>query len=262
MKKLIILATVAIASFGSADSFAGGCRISPGHPGTYPVLPPPPSHHIDPWCPPTPPPVRILPPPRHECVTPPPVCVLPPPRRECRIKPCRGILPPPPPVCVIPPPRHECKCRITVCPPPPVEPSCQKCGCRVCKCHHETPVCRIKPCEPHYTVCRIKPCEHPDPGYINPPPVEQLPEFQPGQQVTIDGTQFGHQPGRVIVHIGELPLESQVTTWTNAEVRSVLPALPISSTTRATVSIYTADGQLADQLDVAIVPAVRQLAQR
>ncbi len=250
MKKLIILATVAMASFGSADSFAGGCRITPGHVDTYPVLPPPP--------------VCVYPPPRHECVTPPPVCVFPPPRQECRIKPCHVT---PPPVCVVPPPP---KCQIRVCTPPPpvcvhppVEPPCHKCGCEVCRCHPEPPVCRIKPCEPVYTVCRIKPCAHTDPGYVDPVPSPvDLPEVQPGQQVTIDGAQFGHQPGTVTVQIGQLALAAQVISWSNTEVRAVLPALPLSSGTQALVVITGAEGQVADQMNVVMLPAAQQVASR
>jgi hypothetical protein len=240
MKSLIVIATVAVTALNAASGFAESCRIAPCYEPQRPVCEPEPRCHI-----------AVLP----------PVC---PPVRTCYIKPS-------PPVC--PPVQH---CRISICPPEPsvcvVPPQkmCHKCPGQVCHCRKEVPVCRIKPCEPVHHVCRIRPCEHVEPGYTNPgftvpeppkPPVE-LPELQSGQEVTIDGQQFGFQQGRVAVQIGGLTLEAQVTGWSETQVRALLPVLPLSSATAAQVVVLGADGRLADQLEIMLVSQSMNVASR
>ena len=240
MKNLIIVAAVAATTLNAASSFAGSCRIAPCYDPHRPVCEPEPRCHIA-VLPPVCPPVQT-------CYVRPHVPICPPVQR-CRITACL----PEPPRCVVPPPQQ-----------------CRKCPGQVCHCHKEVPVCRIKPCEPVQHVCRIRPCEHVEPEYTNPgytvpeppaPPVD-LPELQSGQEVTIDGQQFGFQQGRVAVQIGGLSLEAQVTGWSETQVRAVLPVLPLSSATAAQVVVLGADGQLADQLDVMLVSQSMNVASR
>lgn len=237
MKKLMIIATIAITALSAVDSFAGSCRIAPHYDHHRPVCEPEPHCRI-----------AVLP----------PVC---PPVRNCYIKPHRPVCPPP----VEP-------CRITVCLPEPprcvIPPpqQCHKCPGQVCHCHK--PTCRIRPCEPVHHVCRIRPCEPVGIDYTEPqptrppePPVD-LPEVQSGQEVTIDGQQFGFQSGRVAVQVGGLTLEAQVTGWSNTQVQAVIPALPLTGSAAATVAVVNVEGQVADQLDVLLVPQTQAVASR
>lgn len=78
----------------------------------------------------------------------------------------------------------------------------------------------------------------------------------PGQQVSIEGSRLGVQPGVVSVNVGGLQLQAQVLNWTATKVDAVIPQLPLSAAATAQVAVVDAQGQLADQLDVLLVPAV------
>ncbi|MEZ6041694.1 MAG: IPT/TIG domain-containing protein [Planctomycetaceae bacterium] len=88
------------------------------------------------------------------------------------------------------------------------------------------------------------------------PPAPSV-EIPAGQEVTIDGSAFGFQPGRVIVAVGGMQLDAQVTNWTNEQVRAVIPQLPIAAAANATVVVLRADGNVANQLTAQLVPSVQ-----
>ncbi|MCR9202241.1 MAG: hypothetical protein NXI04_26665 [Planctomycetaceae bacterium] len=189
-------------------------------------------------------------------------------------------------------------CRITVCP----QPVCHRCGGEICTCHTR-PSCRISVCEPTpcrivchpVSHCRIRPVHPVDPilpepilpGYADAPvpgdppiappapglgqpaapapPSEQLPQVTPGQQVSIEGSRLGVQPGVVSLSVAGLQLQARVISWTETKVDAVIPQLPLSAAATAQVAVVNAQGQVADQLDVLLVPAVtvpQELAQR
>ena len=109
----------------------------------------------------------------------------------------------------------------------------------------------------------------PGPGLGEPaapaPPAEQLPQVTPGQQVSIEGSQLGLQPGVVSVSVAGLQLQAQIISWTETKVDAVIPQLPLSAAATAQVAVVNAQGQVADQLDVLLVPAVtvpQELARR
>lgn len=263
MKTLILILAVTASALTGVQSSAGECRIAP-------------SPHFQPHWEPAPP-CRIAPrpvcPPVEHCYVAPPIPEVCPPVQRCRIRFCEPIVP---------------RCTIRLCEPR----MCSKCPGQVCHCH-ERPVqrCRIQPCKPVHTcrivvckpvhTCRIQPCEptyleptYPEPAYVDPsfgpgtqpqphvtPPVD-LPEVQAGQEVTIDGGQFGFEPGTVAVRVGGLVLQAQVTGWTANEVRAILPTLPLADSAQAQVAVLDASGQIANQLDVVMVPQTQQLARR
>lgn len=252
---------------------AGDCR--PGH---FDYLP---SYDIRPICRPViidhgPPALRPCVRPHHVIE---PRCRI----SVCEVRPACRITVCPQPVC------HRCggpvctchtrpACRISVCEPTP---------CRIV-CH---PVshCQIRPVQPADPVHPILP-EPVMPGYaagpmpsdppIAPPaptgpglgepaapapPSEQLPQVTPGQQVSIEGSRLGVQPGVVSVSVAGLQLQAQVISWTDTKVDAVIPQLPLSAAATAEVAVVNAQGQVADQLDVLLVPAVtaaRELARR
>lgn len=248
MKNNIMLAALAFTVISSTQAFAGSCRIVTD-PYCAPICPPAPRCEIQPRIP-------VCPPVRDWHIAPVlPVC---PPAPQCRIK-----------VCVPPPVR----CVIRPCAPKP----CHRCPGQICHCHKTQPVCRIRPCEPVQTcrivcqpvhTCRIKPCETIHPEYEHPPeshpePAAELPQVESGQEVTIDGQQFGFQPGSVAVQIGEMVLQAEVVGWSENEVRAIIPSLPLVDPAAALVAVLDANGQVADQLDVLMVPQSQpQLARR
>ena len=282
MKTLLnCLAVLTLVSVSSA--FAGDCR--PGLPTWQP-----PTCEIRPVCQPVYRPIIVDPCPPQPAVRWPGHCRISvcPPEPSCRISVC------PQPTC------HRCghqicqchsrpACRITVC-----EPVHQPVSCRLV-CHPVTS-CRIRPADPVVTNPEL-PWPHPGepamphPGYAATPeppvaPAEpefpgapvlpglpdggeqapgQLPQVMPGQQVSIEGTRFGSQPGRVAIHVGGMQLVAQVVSWSNGKVEAIIPDLPLSAAADAQVAVLNAQGQLADQLNVMMVPDVtvpQQLARR
>lgn len=286
MKKLILMIVGAVVVCGAAEGFAGSCRISPspGHyvpphcppPCVWPVTPrepvcqphPHPQPHAHPVVHPVYPPVHrcriTVCPPKPVCPTEPPVCVVKPvcPPPVCRIKVCPPVTPVcPPPVCrikVCPPVTPVCVVR-PVCPPAPT--------CRISVCLPEPPVCHVQPVEPPtchcHGVCHCRCTVTPEPVYPQPAePTSPLPEVETGQEVTIDGRSFGDRPGHVAVSIGDLQLQAEVTGWSGEQVRAILPSLPMTGTTPATVSVLSADGRVADQLSVLLTSGSFRVANR
>lgn len=252
MKKLITFAAMAMAVLTSGSIFAGSPQEFFGKNGHCKInipkpicgVTPPPAHHRPPtYCPPSRPhhpPIQEICPPVQVYL--PPVQQPYPPVADCHVKP-------------LPYPVSRCKIKPCYLEPhhpvaPPIE-VCETCHSQVCHCKHKVPVCRIRP------------CVHPDPvPVVIPAPPIDLPEFQSGQEVTIDGNQFGFEQGRIIVQMGGLNLEAQVTSWSSLEVRAVLPTLPLADSVPAVVSVVDANGQLADRVDVLIVPQSQPTAQQ
>ena len=102
--------------------------------------------------------------------------------------------------------------------------------------------------------CSIKPAPivHKPAPIIPPAP---LPQIAAGQRVTIDGRLFGHSPGSVVVRIGQMILQAQLAGWSSSQAVAILPELPISGPTPATVVVNTAYGKKAAELDVELLPA-------
>lgn len=173
------------------------------------------------------------------------------------VKPLPHPLPQPKPCPkpIITPLPHPKPCpKPIVTPLPYPYPTPEPITCTIKPCPTPRPVtCKIKPCPtPRPITCTIKPC--PTPVEPEPAPGEELPQVASGQQVTIDGQQFGSAPGTVAVRIGDLTLEATVTAWTSTQATAILPELPMAESTRATVVIITAYGNIADSLDVELLP--------
>ena len=104
--------------------------------------------------------------------------------------------------------------------------------------------------------CTIRPANPPQPAPADLPqetPVEELPEVESGTPVTLDGD-FGASIGAVAVKIDTLLLEAEVTNWQSGEVTATLPNLPMAAPTRATVVVLSAEGEIADAIEVALTP--------
>lgn len=234
MKNLILAGTIVLTAFSAVQSSAGDCHIRPVYPPIdchfRPAHPP---VHCEVTLPPPPCQIRPI---RPICPPPQPVCVIrpcEPVRPVCYIRPCEPVHPP---VYELPPPT----CTIRPCEPTPT------CHCKhQCQCHKICTISCVNP-EPVYPV---------EPAYPAGPPPAPAVEIPTGQEVTIDGTAFGFQPGRVVVQISGLQLEAQITNWTDQQVRAVMPQLPLASATEVTVVVIGADGNVANQLTAQLVPA-------
>lgn len=62
-----------------------------------------------------------------------------------------------------------------------------------------------------------------------------------------------------------MQLQAQVVNWSDNAVQAILPQLPLSASAAANVAVVNAQGQVANQLDVMMVPSTvspQQVAQR
>ena len=123
------------------------------------------------------------------------------------------------------------------------------------------PKCVIKPAPPHVSPPKcvihptpVTPVRPITPVVPVPTPVTERPQVKSGQQVTIDGRLFGPDPGKVVLQVGGLSLNAQVTAWSSSQVTAVLPQLPIAGSARATVVIKTSYNHVADKLEVNLLP--------
>lgn len=103
--------------------------------------------------------------------------------------------------------------------------------------------------------CSIAPRPVHKPVYKPAPAPVELPKVESGQTVTIDGRLFGSRPGRVAVKIGALVMGARVVDWNSTQVTAVLPQLPLAAPAQATVVVLTISGNVADELDVRMLPA-------
>jgi hypothetical protein len=77
-----------------------------------------------------------------------------------------------------------------------------------------------------------------------------------GGEVVIAGEGFGPQPGRVLLHLGEIELEPEILGWYDLGVRLALPNLPLAGPTEAELIVVRGDGAAANPIEFAITPAV------
>lgn len=95
-----------------------------------------------------------------------------------------------------------------------------------------------------------------------PPQPSELATVSPGQAVTLESVNLGFQPGQIRVLVGGLTLAATIQNWSNSEVVAVLPNIPLTAATNATVQIVRPDGSVADQIDVNFAPTANAVAVR
>jgi hypothetical protein len=76
-----------------------------------------------------------------------------------------------------------------------------------------------------------------------------------GGEVILAGEGFGPQPGRVLLHLGEIEMEPEILGWYDLGVRLALPDLPLAGPTQAELIVVRGDGVAANPLQLAITPA-------
>lgn len=83
----------------------------------------------------------------------------------------------------------------------------------------------------------------------------ELPVVYLGQEVAIDG-EFGANQGSVELHIGQLVLTAQIIEWSNEQTTVQIPELNLEQPTAGAIVISSSEGELVEQVEVALHPAV------
>lgn len=159
---------------------------------------------------------------------------------------------------------------------------------------HCIPGCNPKPCDPCYKSCNkwcgpcwwwspcwdpcYKSCYYPCTVYAYPQTIivpvqtvvvgapvapvvaEQLMQIPVGATVTLQGTNLGDQLGMLVVQIDKISLPAQINEWKPEGVNVTLPMLGLAGPTRAQLWMVRADGSVAANVAVELLPAQQQQA--
>jgi len=93
---------------------------------------------------------------------------------------------------------------------------------------------------------------------IDPAAFEVEPRTVPsGGEVVVAGEGFGPEPGRVLLHLGDIEMEPEILGWYDLGVRLVIPDLPLAGPTQAELIVVRGDGAAANPVRLAITPAAQ-----
>jgi len=153
---------------------------------------------------------------------------------------------------------------------------------------HCIPGCNPKPCDPCHKPSNkwcgpcwwwspcwdpcYKSCYYPSTVYAYPQTIvipvvvgtpvvaEQVMQIPVGATVTLQGTNLGDQLGMLVVQIDKVSLPAQVNEWKPEGVNVTLPMLGLAGPTRAQLWMVRADGTVAANVAVELLPAQQQAA--
>ena len=153
---------------------------------------------------------------------------------------------------------------------------------------HCIPGCNPKPCDPCCKPCNkwcgpcwwwspcwdpcYKSCYYPCTVYAYPQTIvipvvvgtpvvaEQVMQIPVGATVTLQGTNLGDQLGMLVVQIDKVSLPAQVNEWKPEGVNVTLPMVGLAGPTRAQLWMVRADGTVAANVAVELLPAQQQAA--
>jgi hypothetical protein len=78
-----------------------------------------------------------------------------------------------------------------------------------------------------------------------------------GGELVIAGEGLGPEPGKVIVHLGNIEMEAEVLGWYDLGVRLKMPDLPLAETTKADLVVIRGDGAAANPVAITVNPPQR-----
>jgi hypothetical protein len=102
--------------------------------------------------------------------------------------------------------------------------------------------------------------QHPDvtrPQSPSDTHIDEHPQVAAGQQVTIDGQNFGTVPGRILIRTHQQVLEGTVVGWTDHQITVVMPDSQLSQPEHAIVFVRTVAGRIAERLHIELMPGTR-----
>ncbi len=95
---------------------------------------------------------------------------------------------------------------------------------------------------------------------VQPVVAEQLMQVPVGATITLQGSDLGDQIGMLVVQIDKISLPAQVNEWKPDGVSVTLPMLGLAGPTRAQLWMVRADGAVAANVAVELLPAQQQAA--
>ena len=90
---------------------------------------------------------------------------------------------------------------------------------------------------------------------------QALPQVYLGSTIVVGGANYGAEAGQAVLQIGELSLPLTVQKWEANQVTITLPLAGLTNNTEATLHFFSADGQVANQVQVELLPAKPEAAE-
>ncbi len=92
-------------------------------------------------------------------------------------------------------------------------------------------------------------------------PLDELEEVEAGSVVSIEGREFGAQPGGVYLKVNEMLMSTKLVGWSDSVAQAELPSLPIVGASRAILIVMTAESTIGQTMEVSLVPASSEEAE-
>lgn len=88
-------------------------------------------------------------------------------------------------------------------------------------------------------------------------PLTQVPN---GAAITLQGTDLGDAAGQLVLVFGTISMPAQVTAWSPVAMSGTLPTLGLAEPTRAQLWLVRADGTVAANMDIELIPVAAEQA--
>jgi hypothetical protein len=95
---------------------------------------------------------------------------------------------------------------------------------------------------------------------LQPVVAEQVMQVPVGATITLQGTDLGGEVGMLVLQIDKISLPAQVNEWRPDAVSATLPMMGLAGPTRAQLWMVRADGAVAANVAVELLPAQQQAA--
>jgi len=95
---------------------------------------------------------------------------------------------------------------------------------------------------------------------VQPVVAEQVMQVPVGATITLQGTDLGLEVGMLVLQIDKISLPAQVNEWKPDGVNATLPMMGLAGPTRAQLWMVRADGAVAANVAVELLPAQQQAA--
>ena len=113
--------------------------------------------------------------------------------------------------------------------------------------HFHAPIIDHRP-----TASRLVPVTASPALTLPPPPAVNRPLVVPGSQVVLTAANLGDTPGAVTLQMNNLALPVEILNWSTEAATVRIPAMTLTSTTPALLTIVRPDGSIARTIDVAL----------
>ena len=90
--------------------------------------------------------------------------------------------------------------------------------------------------------------------------VKNLPQVHLGTTIAIGGANYGTEAGQAILALGDISMPLAVAKWEEGQAAVTLPLIGLAGSKQATIHLFRANGEVANQVEVELLPAKAETA--